>query len=116
MVAKITWPSSLKRTLNYNEQKVQRGQAELLYAGGFLKEAQALTFKEKEERFEGLMELNERAKTKILHVSLNFDEQDKLDREKLIEIAGDYLKKIGFERQPFLLYEHRDAGHRHVHI
>ena len=47
MVAKITSPHSIKRALNYNEQKVQRGLASCIYAGNYLKEADKLNFYQK---------------------------------------------------------------------
>ncbi|MDR6803140.1 hypothetical protein J2Y45_000410 [Dyadobacter sp. BE34] len=47
---------------------------------------------------------------------MNFDPSEKFDKEKLAEISKAYLKGIGFEKQPALVYEHRDAGHPHVHI
>ncbi len=32
------------------------------------------------------------------------------------QIAMMYMKDIGFERQPYLVYRHKDAGHPHCHI
>ena len=116
MVAKITTPGSMKRALNYNEQKVKSGKAECLYAGNFLQDANELNFYRKLQRFERQNSLNQRAKTNTLHISLNFDSQDKLSTEKLIEIASKYMEKIGFGRQPYLVYQHYDAGHAHLHI
>jgi hypothetical protein len=116
MVARITTPQSVRRALNYNEQKVQSEKAECLYAGNFLREANELNFYEKLGRFEHQNALNERAKTNTLHISLNFDTADKLTREKLVEIAGGYIEKIGFGEQPYLVYQHHDAGHLHLHI
>ena len=116
MVAKITTPKSINRALNYNEQKVKSGKAECLYAGNFLQEAHELNFYQKLERFEHQNSLNQIAKTNTLHISLNFDEEDKLSREKLIEIASSYMEKIGFGEQPYLVYQHHDAGHAHLHI
>ena len=116
MVAKITCPKNINRALNYNEQKVRQGKAECLYAGNFLKDAEKLNFYEKLHRFEHQNALNERAKTNTLHISLNFDAGDQLDRQKLLNIAADYMKKIGFDRQPYLVYQHHDAGHTHLHI
>lgn len=116
MVAKITCPQSISRALNYNEQKVQQGKAECLHAGNFLKEAPELNFYEKLHRFEHQNALNERAKTSTLHISLNFDAGDSLDREKLLQIASDYMEKIAFGKQPYLIYQHHDAGHAHLHI
>jgi len=116
MVAKITCPRNINRALNYNEQKVGQGKAECLYAGNFLREAGELNFYEKLHRFEHQNALNDRAKTNTLHISLNFDAGDKLDRETLIQIASDYLEKIGFGKQPYLVYQHYDAGHTHLHL
>jgi hypothetical protein len=116
MVAKITAPSSLKRALNYNEQKVKEDRASCLLASGFLKEAGELNFNEKLARLESLIQLNGRATTNTVHISLNFAEGEKLPEETLKEIASLYMEKIGFAAQPFLVYEHRDAGHPHLHI
>ena len=116
MVAKITTPKRLVAALNYNEHKVSQGKAECLYAGNFLKEAKDMNFYQKMEGFERLNVLNERAQTKTLHISLNFDPSEKLSAHKLVKIANCYMDKIGFGEQPFLVYKHNDAGHPHVHL
>ncbi|MFC0773464.1 relaxase/mobilization nuclease domain-containing protein [Terrimonas alba] len=116
MVAKITIPGSIQRALNYNEQKSKEGVADCIYAHNFLKEAEQLNFYEKLKRFESLMALNKRAATNTIHISLNFGLNEKIGREKLVEIATVYMEKIGFGAQPYLVYQHHDAGHPHVHI
>lgn len=118
MVASITTPHSIKRALNYNERKVQQGKAQLLHAGNFLQLPNEMNFYDKLNRFEKQMELNQRAQTKALHVSLNFHPNDtgKLTKEKLTEMADEYMKRIGFGNQPYLVYQHNDAGHPHLHI
>ena len=116
MVAKITMPTAIKRALNYNEQKVKEGNAECLYAHRFLKEADRLNFYDKLLRFENLIALNQRAATNTVHISLNFGPDEKIEKEKLIEIASVYMEKIGFNDQPYLVYRHTDAGHPHIHI
>jgi hypothetical protein len=116
MVAKITVPNSIKRALNYNEQKMKEGKAECIYAHNFLKEASQLNFYEKLNRFKGLIELNKRATTNTVHISLNFAVTERIEKEKLAEIASVYMEKIGFGQQPYLVYQHLDAGHPHIHI
>jgi len=116
MVAKITVPKSIKRALNYNEQKMKEGKAECVHAHNFLKEAEQLNFYEKLKRFEGLIALNTRATTNTVHISLNFGLNEKIEKEKLSEIASVYMEKIGFGQQPYLIYQHLDAGHPHIHI
>lgn len=116
MVAKITVPLSIKRALNYNEQKMREGKAKCIYAHNFLKEAEQLNFYEKLNRFEDLISLNKRATTNTVHISLNFGLNEKITQEKLVEIASVYMDKIGFGNQPYLVYQHLDAGHPHIHI
>jgi hypothetical protein len=116
MVAKITVPNSIKRALNYNEQKMKEGVAKCIYAHNFLKEAEQLNFYEKLNRFEGLIALNKRASTNTVHISLNFGLNENIEKDKLAEIASVYMEKIGFADQPYLVYQHLDAGHPHIHI
>jgi len=116
MVAKITIPKSIEAALNYNEKKVQKGAAECLYAANYLSEIKNMNFYQKLNGFEMLNNLNSRATTKTIHISLNFDPSEKLSNDKLIEVANVYMKKIGFGQQPFLVYKHIDAGHPHIHI
>ena len=116
MVAKITVPNSIRRALNYSEQKMKEGKAECIYAHHFLKEAEQLNFYEKLGRFQSLIDLNKRATTNTVHISLNFGLEEKIGREKLAEIASAYMEKIGFSEQPYLIYQHLDAGHPHIRI
>ena len=116
MVARIKTPSHITRALNYNEQKLRKGHAVLLYAGNYLKDADKLSFKEKLKRFQDLIMLNDRTKTNSLHISLNFDNADILSAENLVGIGSSYMDKIGFAGQPYLIYQHNDAGHPHIHI
>lgn len=116
MVAKITTPKSIEAALNYNEKKVQKENAVCLHAANYLKDGKEMNFYQKLAGFERLNSLNERATTKTLHVSLNFDPSEKLADKKLLQVASDYMDKIGFGNQPYLVYKHEDAGHPHIHI
>lgn len=102
--------------LNYNENKVGQGKAKCLAASGYLKETNEMNFYQKLQGLERYNELNERARTKTLHVSLNFSATENLEDDKLFAIATDYMNRIGFGEQPFLIYRHYDAGHPHVHV
>jgi len=114
---------SIRGALSYNEQKVRNGDADLIMASHFSRDISEMGFSEKLLRFEKLNELNEKTKTNTLHLSLNFSPDDQLfnsdgglDTEKLQQISSDYMDRIGFGSQPFLVYLHTDTGHPHVHI
>jgi hypothetical protein len=115
MVTRITVPQSIRRVLNYNEQKVKQGMAECLHAGNFLKDTGQMNFHEKLQRFMRNIELN-KSKTNTLHISLNFDAADKITSDKMVQVAIEYMQRIGFANQPYLVYRHHDAGHDHCHI
>lgn len=106
----------IKGALNYNEQKVQQGKAHCIQANLFLKEVDKLAFYDKLNRFTELNSKNKRTRTNTLHISLNFAPGEKLSQEALNMIASTYMDKIGFGNQPYLVYEHTDAAHPHVHI
>ena len=116
MVAKVNILKRLLDAINYNEKKVEKGKADCIYAGNYLHRADEMNFYQKWERLKNLDELNSRASTKTLHISLNFDPSEKLEKNRLCEIASVYMEKIGFGEQPFLVYHHFDAGHPHIHI
>lgn len=116
MVAKFISGKSIKGALNYNEHKVKIGQAALIYAVDFTKDADQLTFNDKLKQLQDLADKNRRASIHAVHISLNFDQDDKLNEDKLCQIASNYIQKIGFDSQPYLVYQHYDAAHRHIHI
>ncbi|NWL03604.1 relaxase [Flavobacterium collinsii] len=116
MVAVIKTSSSIRGILNYNENKVEMGKAECISAVNYPLELEKLSFTSKLNRFLKLAELNTNAKRNSVHISLNFDPSENHSKEKLAEIADTYMEKLGFGRQPYLVYQHHDAGHPHCHI
>lgn len=109
-------PITINRALNYNEQKVQKGKAKCIGEGNILLPASCMNFYQKLDVFESRNKLNERAQTKTIHISLNFDPSENHSTQKLNLIAAAYMDRIGFGEQPYLIYQHHDAGHPHIHI
>lgn len=116
MVAKIISGKSLIGALNYNEHKMRNGNAQLIDASGYFKDLADLTFDDKLLRLTDLASRNERTKTNSVHISLNFAIGEQLEKHILQQIVTDYMAQIGFGNQPYLAYQHSDAGHPHVHI
>ena len=116
MVTVIKTSRSINSILNYNENKVKEGIAECISAVNYPLELEKLSFTHKLNRFLKLSSLNENAKRNSVHISLNFDPSENYSKEKLIEIADTYMEKIGFGKQPYLVYQHHDAGHPHLHM
>lgn len=109
-------PITINRALNYNEQKVQKGKAICIGEGNMILPADCMNFYQKLDVFENRHQLNQRANTKTIHISLNFDPSENHSAEKLKRIAEEYMNRIGFGEQPYLIYQHHDAAHPHIHI
>lgn len=116
MVAKVNSGKNIRGILNYNENKVKEGMAKCIHENLFGQEVEKLTFNAKLKGFENYMNLNRRATTKAVHISLNFHASEKLSPGTLTQIASTYMDKIGFGNQPYLVYQHFDAAHPHIHI
>lgn len=118
MVARIKPSDSLRYTLNYNENKVKEKVANLIHAVNYPKDLDKLTFMDKLNRLKKLTDLNPRVTKNSIHISLNFDpsEKDKLTHDLYRAIAEKYMQGIGYGNQPYLVYEHLDSGHPHLHI
>ena len=84
MVARISAGKSITRMVHYNEHKVQQSKAVLIDAVHFGRDVNALTYGNKLKRFELLQERNLNVKTNAVHISLNFDPSEKLEKEKIV--------------------------------
>lgn len=117
MVTVIKVVNSVHRIFNYNENKVKEGVAACILAENYPLDAEEMSLKMKLNFLLKRLELNENVKRNSLHISLNFDPSETdLSGEKLIDIAKVYMQKLGFGDQPYLVYQHHDAGHPHLHV
>ncbi len=116
MVAVIKSSSSISNALYYNENKVKQKVADLIHSSGFVKDTELLTLNDKLKYFKKLTQLNQQTKLNSVHISLNFDPSEKISIETLRQIADTYMDRIGFGNQPYLVYQHNDSGHPHIHI
>lgn len=116
MVTIVKSSRSIRRTLLYNEQKVEENKALLLDARNYWQEKEDLSFEEKMHRLKDLTLLNERCKAHCIHISVNFHPVDQLTDKEMVRIAAEFMKDIDFKDQPWLVYRHIDAGHPHCHV
>jgi len=117
MVAVINTGHSIRSILLYNENKVSQGSALCIGEGNYPADVEKMSESFKLAIFLKQLQLNENVKRLAVHISLNFDRSDKdLSNEKIMQIASSYMAKIGFGAQPYLVYQHHDAGHPHIHI
>lgn len=117
MVAIIKTGNSIHNIFNYNENKVKQGVAQCIGEGNYPVDIEKMSASMRLNRLLKQNALNDNVKRNSVHISLNFDPSETgLPKEKLVEIAHSYMDKIGFAEQPYLIYQHHDAGHPHIHL
>lgn len=117
MVAKINIGSNLYGALAYNQEKVDEGLGKVLGAN--------LVFEPADGRFNVLKCMEDfmqfvpahfRTEKPVFHVSLNPHPDDRLTDEQMTDIGREYMDKLGYGNQPYLIFKHEDIGREHMHI
>ncbi|MEP6930435.1 MAG: relaxase/mobilization nuclease domain-containing protein [Flavobacterium sp.] len=117
MVAVIKTGQSVRRVFHYNENKVSDNSAMCIGAENYPCDHDKMKNSFKVKHLISTLELNENVKRGSVHISLNFHPSEKdLNPEKLMDIARNYMSEIGFGEQPYLVYQHFDAAHPHIHL
>ena len=117
MVAKISIGSSLYGALAYNSEKINKEEGRLLGANKIILPSDGqIDIGRIAENFREFMPMMGRTKKPVLHISLNPHPDDKLTDQDFEILAREYLEKLGFGEQPFIIYKHEDIDRRHIHI
>lgn len=117
MVAKISSGSSLYSALAYNHQKVKTGEAKVLFANNIVEPKDGnFSIGICTGSFEPYLLANKRTENPVIHISLNPDPKDKLSDEQFVQITEEYMQKLGYGNQPFLVYKHEDIDRHHIHV
>ena len=117
MGANITTGSNLYGALFYNQEKVEKGVGTVL-ATHILREPTDGNFSVAETAEDILRWMPDHFRTEkpVIHISLNPDPKDTLSDEQLSEIAGQYMERMGWGEQPYIVFKHSDIEREHIHI
>jgi hypothetical protein len=117
MVAKISAGRSLYSALAYNHQKITAGNAKVLFTNNMVEPKDGnFSIGICTGSFEPYLLANKRTENPVIHISLNPDPKDKLKDEQFAQIAEEYMQKLGYGNQPFVVFKHEDIDRHHIHI
>jgi hypothetical protein len=112
MIAKIVKGKGFKGVVNYVLDKAK--QTELLAAEGVrLKSRESII-----RSFVAQSGMNPKVSKPVCHISLDFSAQDKekLSNAKMVQIAKEYMNKMGMADTQYIIGRHYDKEHPHIHI
>jgi len=117
MIIEFLSSNSRFPAVKYNCDKLSSGKAEIMSARNFdaitvLSRPRAADFR---SYLKMIGSLNPKVKNKQLHVSIMAKEHSR-SKEELTEIAHKWLTKMGYGKNPYLIFFHNDNPNNHVHI
>ena len=116
MIAKISPPSKdLMKSLTYNFRKVDRDQADILLSGQLSADGR-LTAERVFREMRAYIPSGARTKNIVFHASINPRPDEPLSDDRLRTIAHEYLRRLGYGDQPFIVFKHRDIAREHIHL
>jgi hypothetical protein len=119
MIAKINTGSNLYGALAYNQEKVDEELGKVL-ATNLVCEPMNGRFSLSAciSDFARWLPSPEHLPTKkpVIHISLNPHPDDKLTDNQLADIGREYMERLGYGGQPYLIFKHEDIGREHIHI
>ena len=119
MVANIRSGSSPGGALRYNKEKVDKDEAEVLFWQKMLEpydKCGRLDIDACMDSFWPYLEANRRTTNTVFHASLNPSPEDRLTDDQLRDIAQEYMERMGYGNQPYLVFKHKDISREHLHI
>lgn len=117
MVAKISIGNSLYGALVYNGEKLNKEKGKLISSNKIYNDGSGiLDIRRAFEDFKRWIPANTRTERPMMHISLNPHPDDRLTDAQFSQLADDYMKMMGFENVPFIVFKHEDIDRYHLHI
>ena len=111
-VVKILQSSKGYDAVGYNEKRCKKGEAQLLYTSSFEGKSKFLSYTDYLRLYNSR---NTRIKNPLLHCTISA-KGDSLTDEELKDIGIKWLDKMGYSKNPFLIFIHDNTENRHIHI
>lgn len=117
MIAKIGKGSNMYGAILYNQQKVDKENGTVLLLNKIpdtVDGRYSVAYFNK--CFEPYLSANIKTEKTVRHISLNPDPSDKVSDEQFTEMAQEYMERMGYGNQPYIVFKHTDIDRTHIHI
>lgn len=117
MIAKIGRGSKIYGALVYNHSKVLQNNGQILHLNNMLETPDGnYTTGQLLASFLPHLTANKKTEKTAIHISLNPDPLDHVSDEEFIKFADEYMSKMGYGDQPYVVFKHTDIDRTHIHI
>jgi hypothetical protein len=123
MIGKVSSGKSFRGCINYVFEGQLQKNTVLQQQEAANKQAQVICYnqcfgdkKELIKQFNEVRYLNPKQSRPVLHASLSFAHGDQLSNQDKVDIAQKLAKDLGFANNQYLVVEHHDKKHQHLHV
>ncbi|MDR1937728.1 MAG: relaxase/mobilization nuclease domain-containing protein [Tannerellaceae bacterium] len=117
MVADIHIGNNLYGALAYNQEKIDAGLGKILETNRIFVPADGrFSVGDCMRDFERAMPPQVATTRGIIHISLNPHPEDRISNDQLADIGREYMERLGFGGQPWMIFKHEDIDRQHLHI
>lgn len=117
MIAKISKSKNLYGALAYNQLKVTDNKAKIILINKMIESSDGnYSVAQLARSFAPHLIANRNTEKTALHISINPDPKDKVNEEMFKAIAAEYIEKLGYGEQPYIVFSHSDINRSHIHI
>lgn len=117
MIAKIGKGSNMYGAILYNQQKVDNENGAVLLLNKIPDTIDGkYSVQYFNKCFEPYLSANIKTEKTVRHISLNPDPADKVSDEQFTEIAQEYMERMGYDNQPYIVLKYTDIDRTHIHI
>lgn len=116
MIARIlTSRGSSGAVLDYNEEKVLEGNAEVVDVKN-LDDSSMTAIYDTFEQYENNPAIAEQVKKKSFHMTLGPGPTENISDQQAAELIHETMQQMGYGDQPYVIYKHYDIDRPHYHI
>jgi len=117
MIAKIGHGTNIMGALSYNLSKVNQEKGHVLFTQKMRESRDGIfSLGDCYKSFEPYLAANRNTEKLALQISLNPDPGDKVDDNRYIAMAQEYMNEMGYGQQPYIVFKHTDIERTHIHI
>ncbi|ATN06654.1 relaxase/mobilization nuclease domain-containing protein [Myroides marinus] len=117
MIAKIGKGSNMYGAILYNQQKVETENGAVLLLNKIPDTVDGRYSTQYFNKcFEPYLSANIKTEKTVRHISLNPDPADKVSDEQFTDMAQEYMERMGYGNQPYIVFKHTDIDRTHIHI
>ncbi|RRJ92904.1 conjugal transfer protein MobB [Flavobacterium macacae] len=117
MITKIGKGSNMYGAILYNQQKVDKENGTVLLLNKIPDTVDGkYSVAHFNKCFEPYLSANNKTEKTVRHISLNPDPSDTVNDEQFMEMAKEYMERMGYVNQPYIVFKHTDIDRTHIHI